>query len=377
MSLSTSEFPRLSARVPRVVLLTAAYGEGHNAAARNLRSAFAELGVDAEIVDLFTHFSPHFYERSRRVYLTTINRAPKIWAVTYHLIDRMPGVGRLLTAMPRARRSLARLLEEKQPDTVISVYPAYAYFIQALYKGTKRPFRFYTVVTDSITINSIWYRAPSDVFFVPNEQTLRIMVAAGVSSERLRDIGFPVPLRFARSRPPRPDPVHGEKGRVLFMINAGMRGAREMVSKFLEMSRHHLTVTVGRDERLRKELELVARGRPIEIHGWTDQMPELLMTHHLLVGKAGGAAVQETIAARTPMLMTSVVPGQEEGNARLLIENGCGALCRSVDELIARIDRLFADNATEWRRWEEAIGRLSRPEAALEIARFVLEKNPD
>jgi processive 1,2-diacylglycerol beta-glucosyltransferase len=103
-------------------------------------------------------------------------------------------------------------------------------------------------------------------------------------------------------------------------------------------------------------------------------MPELLMANHLLIGKAGGAAVQETIAACTPMLMTSVVPGQEEGNARLLIENGCGALCPTPESVCKKLESLFAHGAREWREWEKAIAQLSRPGAALEIARFICAK---
>ncbi|MEI9898660.1 MAG: glycosyltransferase [Chthoniobacter sp.] len=97
----------------------------------------------------------------------------------------------------------------------------------------------------------------------------------------------------------------------------------------LQIEPLHLTVTVGRDEDLRARVEEAAAraGRPVEIHGWTQQMPELLMTHHVLIGKAGGATVQECTAAGTPMLMTQVVPGQEEGNAQLLFQNECGALC--------------------------------------------------
>jgi UDP-N-acetylglucosamine:LPS N-acetylglucosamine transferase len=303
-----------------------------------------------------------------------INRAPRIWGVAYRIIDRFPGVARLLTSTPQTRRCLARVLEEKQPDAVISVYPAYSYFIERLYRSVKQPFRFYTVVTDSITINSVWHRCPSDIFFVPNEQTLRVMVGAGVASEKLRDFGFPVQPRFARERPARPAPDRGNLPRLLFMINAGMKGAIDMVRSLLNVPRLRLTVTVGRDQALRTEIEQAARGRSIEIHGWTDQMPELLMTHHVLIGKAGGAAVQEAIAACTPMLITSVVPGQEEGNARLLLENGCGALCATANSLVNKLEALFADDAREWHQWEQAIGRLSRPDAALQIARFVLDE---
>jgi len=72
------------------------------------------------------------------------------------------------------------------------------------------------------------------------------------------------------------------------------------------------------------------------------------------------------------MLMTQVVPGQEEGNAELLFQNQCGALCPTPDALAAKIQQLFANGAAEWRTWEQNITRLSRPDAASQIARFLL-----
>ena len=98
------------------------------------------------------------------------------------------------------------------------------------------------------------------------------------------------------------------------------------------------------------------------------------MTHHILIGKAGGATVQECTAACTPMLMTQVVPGQEEGNAELLFQNQCGALCPTPDALAAKIEQLFAGGAAEWHAWEQNIARLSRPDAAQQIARFLLSE---
>jgi processive 1,2-diacylglycerol beta-glucosyltransferase len=160
------------------------------------------------------------------------------------------------------------------------------------------------------------------------------------------------------------------------MINAGKDQAPAILTELLKLSEVDFTVTAGRDQALMGRLQGVAQaaGREIEILGWTDRMPELVMSHHLLIGKAGGATVQEAIAACTPMLITQVVPGQEEGNARLLFENGCGALCATPHALASTIERLFAGDAAEWRIWEQNIRRLSRPDAAREIARFILER---
>jgi len=366
-----------SAGMSRVLLLTAAYGEGHNAAARGLHTALTELGAEAEIIDVFTLTGGVFYERSRRAYLDLINHAPRIWAETYALIDRVPIMPLMLPLFGRARRALGRILEDKKPDVVVSVYPAYGYFVERIFReGPPRPFAFHTIVTDSITINSIWHRCPSDTFIVANQETADVMAGAGVSPERLRVLGFPVPPRFARDRPTRPAPGGDVAPRVLFMVNAGKDAAPAIVARLLEIPGLHLTVTVGRDEVLEQRVREAAGASPVEIHGWTEKMPELLMSHHLLIGKAGGAAVQETIAAGTPMLITHVVPGQEEGNARLLIQNDCGAVRETPEALGAEVERLFANGASGWLEWERNIARLTKPDAALKIAELVLNSPP-
>jgi processive 1,2-diacylglycerol beta-glucosyltransferase len=356
-----------------VLILTAGYGEGHNAAARGLHKAFEELGVASDVVDVFGLVGGDFYQWSRRAYLELINRAPLIWAGVFKLIDRMPLVPMTMPLMGGMQRALGRLLDEKKPDAVVSVYPAYGYFLDRLYPDTRhRPFSFHTIVTDSITVNSVWYRCGSDTFIVPNPDTARVMRAAGVAGDRLRDLGFPVPPRFAQERAERLPPGEGRPLKVLFMVNAGKALAPAIVSHLLDLEGVQLTVTVGRDLELQARVQQAAAGRPVEIYGWTDKMPELLMSHHLLIGKAGGAAVQETIAAGTPMLMTHVVPGQEEGNARLLVENHCGAVCPTPEQIQSAVGRLMADNGRLWKQWNENVARLSRPAASFEIARFVL-----
>jgi len=362
--------------MPEVLILTAGYGEGHNAAARGLLAACEELGIEAELADPFTALGAA-YDRSRAQYLDVINRFPKLWAAVYRCVDLLPLVEFSLPGLMPVLQSLADLLTEKRPGVVVSVYPAYGYLLAKLYpRRETQPFGFHTIVTDSITINRVWHRCRSDTFLVPNAASAEAMRAQGVSRERIHDLGFPVPPRFARDRPLRRNPGAGEKGRVLYMINAGKSRAPAIVARLLAVPGIHLTVTVGRDEALRARVLEAADGRDLELHGWTTQMPELLMAHHVAIGKAGGAAVQECIAAQTPMIITHVVPGQEEGNARLLCENGCGAIEETPDAIARRVEQLFAADAAEWRQWHANIVRISRPDAALRIARFVTSPSP-
>lgn len=234
------------------------------------------------------------------------------------------------------------------------------------------------MVTDSITVNSVWFREASDRYFVPNEDTAEVMRKAGVPEAQLTVLGFPVLPRFATDRPDRVAPGQGIRPKVLYMINAARRKAPAVVRQLLTLPEIDLTVTVGKDEELRATVEKVAAeaGRTINVLGWVPNMPELLMSHHLLIGKAGGAAVQETIAARTPMIITQVVPGQEEGNARLLLEHQCGIVAETPAAITAAVSEAFAGDARRWHELEASIARISRPDAALRISEAVAALNP-
>ena len=162
------------------------------------------------------------------------------------------------------------------------------------------------------------------------------------------------------------------------MINAGRRAAPETVQKLLALD-VALTITGGRDEAMKATVERLSaergpRPRPVRVIGWTREVPELLAGHHLLISKAGGATTQETIAAGCPMVISQVAPGQEEGNAQLLVQNNAGRLGLDPGQIARAVEEAFADGAKVYRQWASNIAKLSRPDAARDNARFVLEQ---
>ncbi len=362
----------------KILILTAGYGEGHNSAARALRSAFNEHpGVDAELIDLFALRAPRLNEVSRRSYLKLINTAPKLWSWVYRWLDRSPRAPWLLRTLASHRRLLGRLIAEKQPVAICSTYPVYAWLLNELGREGQAICPHYTVITDALTINSLWYRTPSTGWFVTDHESASYLSFHGVPPAKIHVSGFPVSLAFA-DRPALwqpPVPANDSVRRVLFMINSGRRHALD-IARALLMNRHwHITFTAGRDEGLRQELTALARGAPAhaEVLGWTDRIPELLMTHHVVISKAGGATTQESINALCPLLVSQIVPGQEEGNYELIRRHDAGALAETPAEIVSALHRVFAHDAHLWQHWRANLRRLAQPGAARTIAATVLE----
>jgi len=56
----------------------------------------------------------------------------------------------------------------------------------------------------------------------------------------------------------------------------------------------------------------------------------------------------------------------------LIVETNSGAIALSNDEVVAQVQRAFANDAKQWREWSANISGLSRPRASLDIAEFLL-----
>lgn len=355
----------------RILILTAGFGEGHNSAARGVRAGLARVApkVEVELRDLFPETFGAFNEIVRRAYLALINRWPKSWGYVYNWLDRKKDFDAQFQKFKGLKKNLGHLLDRFQPDAVVSTFPPYPYLLQQIL-GSERRCENIAIVTDSITVNAIWYRSPADYFLVANEQSAVVVRNGGVPPEKIKVFGFPVSPRFADFTKDRQSPS-AIIPRVLYVINAGTYRAPDLVRQLLELD-IQLTVTVGRDEKLRRAIENAAAHRKIDIFGWTDELPRMLCENHLLIGKAGGATVQETIAAGCPMIINHVVSGQEEGNAQLIVQTNSGAIALLPNEVVAEVGRAFANDAKQWRAWLENIGKLSRPRASLDIAEFLV-----
>jgi processive 1,2-diacylglycerol beta-glucosyltransferase len=104
-------------------------------------------------------------------------------------------------------------------------------------------------------------------------------------------------------------------------------------------------------------------------------MPALMTSHHIFIGKAGGATVQEAIAAQIPFLVSHVVPGQEEGNIALIEQSGIGTLATGASRRIRDLTLgAIANDAALWKTWRANLATLQKPSASRTIARFLLAR---
>lgn len=364
----------------RILICTAAFGEGHNSAARNLALALQAAGAEARVTDPCMLGAPVSTKWICKAYRIITTRAPRLWYRVYLKTDEVDFTRQRFPLMRKPERKLGELVAEWKPDAVVATYPLYPYFLERLLDGQADPPAIFTVVTDSIEINAAWLKAPTGEWIVSDPYTRAAMIKSGLPAERLIDTGFPVHPDFSRLEPvPADDPC--EPFRVLYFTTGRRLQVRRISKAILQTSpRTQITIVLGRNVRhlwrKAKEIRDAFPGR-VKLKGWTRKVPALLTSHHLVVGKAGGATVHEAIAARCPMLVHHLVPGQEEGNLRLLETIGAGSLAESPEALRSAVADLLADDAALWRAMKRKLAVHGRNAGAIAAARHILGRCGD
>jgi processive 1,2-diacylglycerol beta-glucosyltransferase len=358
-----------------ILVLSAGFGEGHNTAARNLAAALTrESGgnVNPVVLDPFSAAAPKLSEFMKWGYQLMTNRMPSVWGWLYettshgnfgnHVWDRWVGL----------MRWLEEKLAETRPATVVMTYPLYASFIPGLNAAVPRPRRVYVAVTDSITIHPIWTQAPAHRWFVTDYFSRDVVTAQGVPPERCSVTGFATAPDFAAAAGP-----EEERSGVLYIATTATNHVKRTLAGLLRdlPANIPLTIVTGRHEqRLRPIIERQVRAasrRPVELYGWCRTIPELMGRSSLILTKAGGATVHECLAAAVPAVINYVIPGQEEGNARLLELTGCGCRSEEPENTGALLRELFTGDGLA--RMTAAMKVQRRPDGAARMARQILE----
>ncbi|WP_423232310.1 hypothetical protein PVA48_04720 [Akkermansia sp. JRP_AM1] len=147
--------PMEKRRLPRILIVTAGYGEGHNSAARGVRDALAGR-AEVRVTDLCAEAMPRMFRLTRAAYLWIISRLPRLWKLMYEVSDKRNLAEKPVKGLAPVERFLERLLRDWKPDAVVCTYMVYPYMLDSLAARTGNAVPYLTVVTDSFVINKSW-----------------------------------------------------------------------------------------------------------------------------------------------------------------------------------------------------------------------------
>lgn len=364
---------------PVILVLTAGFGDGHNTAAYSTAEAFRCLcpGEDVQTCDLISEVQPRIATVLKNLYQQAITHFPSGWRLVYRMLEKSDVDPQDSAWLAPLVRGLKDKIESLKPRLIVSTYPLYAGLLDALKKQQVETPPLVTVITDSISVHRIWLMQPSNLYCVADEETKDVVVKLGVPAEKIHITGFPVSLQFTESLPP--ESFRPGVQRILYLPSTTARhvGATLAALQPLLKKGVQLTIPVGKHSSrlyhiLRKFTDSLPDA-PVEIIGWTTRIPELLRTHDVVICKAGGAILHEVLAARIPAVIDYVVPGQEEGNAEMLLSRYCAFRTHTAQETGEAVAKVLADEGKLGLEMRENMLCISVPDAAVRTAQAALQ----
>lgn len=372
-----------TAERPRVLILSAGVGSGHVRAAEAVELACRKLRSDALVCnhDVLTLGTAVFRRCYGGMYLDFVNKAPLILRIAYNLMDR-PHFNKTIGRWDRLRLFLEEmnlhpflaLLQEQPWDLIISTHFLSGEIVADLRRKGRLTVPQVMVTTDFET-HHLWITEPCEHYFTATEEAALYMEKQGVPAEKVTVVGIPIHPSFCEKKDRAECRQHlglaGDRPVVLLLAGGhGVGRIDELFRMLLEVTEPmDLVVVTGRNEAAKKRLETIAppdRHR-VKVLGYCTNMADLMTAADLLVSKPGGLTTSEAMACGTPMLIVDPVPGQEERNSDLLLENGAAIKGNHLLTLPPKIAYLLRDPARLARMRANA-RRLGRPHAAFEIA---------
>jgi 1,2-diacylglycerol 3-beta-galactosyltransferase len=301
---------------------------------------------------------PHFYELGYRMADTAVTTNVKQMAyvvLTYDLI--------------------ARLMRRHEPDVVVVTFPNYHTPVDVYRRlsGDNTPMA--TVITDLATLQRTWFHKEVDLCLAPTEIAAKLAFENGVPLNRIRVTGLPVNPALAEA-PPSKAKTRAALGwdPDLFTVLAVGSKRVEGLERFVQVLNTtegfacQIVAVAGGNDELYEAWQQTDWHVPAFVYNFVKDMPDFLHAADCVITKAGGLIVSESLACGLPLFLMQVIPGQETGNAQLVVHEGAGDRTPEPINLAEGMARWLADNGRLYQVRASNARRIGRPRAAFDAA---------
>lgn len=366
---------------PRVLILTLHHGATHLRLSRALEKALLQLRPDlsVEVVDALAHCTPWF-----RAYYNSYEIPLKYWPRLWDYIESHQFEGE--TSGPwwlyrLGARPLFRYIEAFAPDVVVATEVGLAEM--AIIHKREFGARYSLVGAQTFTFERPWAQPEVDLFIShPGEVAAQIR-SLGVPHEKVLECGVLVDPAFVPTtdRPALRAHLGLQNDLAALLVNFGGSGKgkpRKVVSELRKVQHPFQAVFIARrDESLRKELVRLTAGMAhARVLTWVDNMHEWMAAADVLLSRAGGGVVAESLNCGLPILVFDAPPGNERRFCQMIERSWhTGYWVKRSGELASRIEHLLT-HPEELRELRTNALQHGYPEASCIAAEAVLNLGP-
>jgi processive 1,2-diacylglycerol beta-glucosyltransferase len=332
---------------PRVLILTLHHGSTHVRLSRALEKALLQLRpqLHVEVVDALAHCRAWF-----RAYYNAYEIPMKFWPRLWAYIEGQQFEGETTGPWWLYRLGagpLFRFINAFAPDVVAATEVGLGEM--AVIHKRQTGAQYLLVGIETFAFERPWAKPEVDLYVsYPGEVAAQVR-SLGVPEEKILECGVPVDPVFGlcADRPALRQRLGLQDDLPMLLVNfggSGKRKPREVVSELQKVQQPFQVVFISRgDEGLRQELERLTTGLAhARILNWVDNMHEWMAAADMLVSRAGGGVLAESLNCGLPILVFDAPPGNERRFCRLIEDFWhTGYSVERPGELATRVDHLL------------------------------------
>ncbi|MEN6572568.1 MAG: glycosyltransferase [Anaerolineaceae bacterium] len=363
----------------KILILTADAGFGHRSAALAVDAALCDRygsAVQTEIVNpLDDKRAPFFLRDSQSDYDQWIKNFPELYKLGYEASDSpVPKVLMEQTLATLLLDVMRDQIKKSEPDVIFSTYPLYQSAVHTALVRQKNRLPSYCAITDLSTVHRLWFNTKVSGLFVPNRHVAELAMDNGVAPAKISITGIPVHPDLVRETRTKVE-IRKELGLDLdtpTILAVSSRRVEHMLDA-LNVINHfgaplQLILVAGKDDQLYNTATQMEWHIPVKIFNFVENMPTLMHAADIMLCKAGGLIVTESLACGLPLILIDVLPGQETGNAEYVRAYGAGDMSETPIQLLEVLSDWMRNNGSLYKKRSANAKLIGMPNSSFTIA---------
>ena len=298
-----------------ILILTGRFGMGHYSTALSLKQEIEKevKNVEIQIVDIVDYIAPKLNGVVYSGFNIVVRRASKIYNFLYKSTTDLD----FNMKMPFNDIFIEKIEEliynNNKPDIIISTLPFCSRIVSQFKTRTSSNIPLITCITD-ISIHNEWINPETNLYLVATETVKSNLIKNGIKDEKIIIIGIPVKDQFKNI--PFDENKHNPYSKNLLIMGGGLGLIPledSVYSRLNKIQNLNVVVILGNNEKEYNKLN--KKYHNIEVIGYTNRVHEYMANADLIISKAGGITLFESIYAELPILALCPFLEQERNNA--------------------------------------------------------------
>ncbi|WP_157152880.1 MGDG synthase family glycosyltransferase [Brachyspira murdochii] len=335
-----------------ILIISSEYtGHGHKSVHTAILQGFQKLykdEIECKVINGF-QLADKIFSSFEKLYNPSIKYFPDMWAALFLLSDKNVSFFNKNTSK-KIEKELVKLLDSYKPDLILSVHPLFNGSVLDILEKYNYKIKFYTLITDIISISHIWLDNRTDKIISPSYEASNFIIENGINKEKVITFGIPVREHFSsvysNIEDLRKNTNLDEKLKIL-LLNNSEKSSRiyYIIRKLNEKYDCYISVVCGRNRNIYKSIKRKLKNytKDVNLIGYTEDLFKLFQSNDILITRCGSLSVAEAINCIIPIVSMGALPGQEEATPLYLEKNNLGCSTISTNDIFNKIDLLIAN----------------------------------